>query len=867
MANVAALKKKAAEYEQRKQLDKAVAAYREVLDVFDAGGEENVDVGLYNRVGDLLVRQGSTSEAVTLYERAVDLYAEGGFFNNAIALCNKILRTSPGRASVYYKLGKISAAKGFKGDAKQNFLEYADRMQKSGQMEEAFRALKEFADLCPDQDDIRLMLAEQLTKADRKSEALDQLQQLYARYDGEGRSSEAAATLERMRAIDPTAEVKSVSAGSKAKADDLVFLDLDAPPEPRRTRRTRAVAMPESPPVGAQAGMVPTSEPPALPAVDAEKLVGLELTAFGNADVIEPVPLPPSAFDEIDLSSIREAQSSPHRMSTRDLALGGDLPLIELGTPAGASVTVANDLPLIELTPAAGTIAVMDELRLVDLGTPARGTPMQVQPLDFEPTAFDVGAGALDVEPIVADASLPEAEHGAARSAFPLFGAEGSDRSTGAGLDAEVGDTISEVQEEVAAQEEARASARAEEKAEEQAEHVEELVASAPESATDFGEVANEHVDAPPPPVRRTSSMLANSAGVLRVRIEDEPANWAVRRQYAEALLDDGSREEGLKELEAALVGFEKDGDLDAARSLADEIIRLNPSSVRHHQKRVEYAFRANDRPRLAEAYLALADALFRDGQGDRAKVVYQRVLDIVPDELRAKTALEAYGAEAPSAPAAPATLTETASHKSKRYTGPVEPGMSKADPAAGATKPSGDDEFVSLGDWLRDQEEPKSTRMVVDEEQPSGDEAADFADMLKKFKAGVAQNVEEEDHESHYDLGVAFKEMGLVDEAISEFQKALRGAANRVRTYEALGQCFLEKKQFAVAVTILQRALNEPGVGDERLIGVLYLLGYISEALGKPADAKGFYERVFSVDIQFRDVGDRLNAVDKALT
>src|SRR5450830_382700 len=184
MADLAKLKKKAAEFEAAKKLDKAIATYREILDLYDVGEEGEVDVALYNRVGDLLMRQGDTAEAVTLYERAVDLYAEGGFFNNAIALCNKILRTSPGRATVYYKLGKISAAKGFNSDAKSNFLEYADRMQKVGQMEEAFRALKEFADLCPDQDDIRLMLAKQLTKADRKTEALDQLQLLYARYDG-----------------------------------------------------------------------------------------------------------------------------------------------------------------------------------------------------------------------------------------------------------------------------------------------------------------------------------------------------------------------------------------------------------------------------------------------------------------------------------------------------------------------------------------------------------------------------------------------------------------------------------------------------------------------------------------------------------
>jgi len=178
----------------------------------------------------------------------------------------------------------------------------------------------------------------------------------------------------------------------------------------------------------------------------------------------------------------------------------------------------------------------------------------------------------------------------------------------------------------------------------------------------------------------------------------------------------------------------------------------------------------------------------------------------------------------------------------------------------------SADEDRVNLGDWLRAEERPKSTRMVIDEQAPSGDEQADFDDMLRKFKQGVAENVEDDDHESHYDLGVAFKEMGLLDEAIAEFQKALRAPGRRVRTYEALGQCFMEKQQLAVALTILQRALGEPGVGDDQLVGVLYLLGYASEALQRRDDAAGYYQRVFAVDIQFRDVADRLNALDKAV-
>src|SRR5688500_8018171 len=236
MPDVAKLKKKAAELELKKQFDKALAVYVEILDSYD-GADEEIDVALYNRVGDIYLKQGNVADAVDYYEQAVDRYAESGFFNNAIALCNKILRNSPGRASIYYKLGKISAQKGFISDAKINFLEYADRMQKSGKIDEAFRALKEFADLCPDQDDIRLLLADQLSKQERGSEAIEQLQMLYEQYSAQGRELEARATVDRMKAIDPTAKPRS-SGSASSRSNDLIFLDLDE----RRTRSNSIIA-------------------------------------------------------------------------------------------------------------------------------------------------------------------------------------------------------------------------------------------------------------------------------------------------------------------------------------------------------------------------------------------------------------------------------------------------------------------------------------------------------------------------------------------------------------------------------------------------------------------------------------------------
>ena len=177
------------------------------------------------------------------------------------------------------------------------------------------------------------------------------------------------------------------------------------------------------------------------------------------------------------------------------------------------------------------------------------------------------------------------------------------------------------------------------------------------------------------------------------------------------------------------------------------------------------------------------------------------------------------------------------------------------------------DSEFVDLGDWLRRTEPTRSTRMQVEDPKPTGDEQADFEEMLRRFKRGVAENVEAEDYEAHYDLGVAYKEMGLVDEAIAQFQKSLRDPAQRVRSYEALGQCFVEKKQYPIAAALLKRATEVPGSDDQQLVGVLYLLGFATEHLGRPSEALPYYLRVFAVDIEFRDIAERVAALGNHTT
>jgi tetratricopeptide (TPR) repeat protein len=176
----------------------------------------------------------------------------------------------------------------------------------------------------------------------------------------------------------------------------------------------------------------------------------------------------------------------------------------------------------------------------------------------------------------------------------------------------------------------------------------------------------------------------------------------------------------------------------------------------------------------------------------------------------------------------------------------------------AAAATPKHD--YVDLGAFLLDEPEPEeTTRFVVAERAPTGDEERDFADMLQQFKAKVAETIPKEDAGSHYDLGLAFKEMGLIDEAIAEFQTALRGGEEKLKVYEELGNCFVQKRQYSVAITILTRAMQMPHSDEGELLGVYYNLGRAHEELGQHTEARSAYERVIAVDIGFQDTSERL--------
>jgi tetratricopeptide (TPR) repeat protein len=175
----------------------------------------------------------------------------------------------------------------------------------------------------------------------------------------------------------------------------------------------------------------------------------------------------------------------------------------------------------------------------------------------------------------------------------------------------------------------------------------------------------------------------------------------------------------------------------------------------------------------------------------------------------------------------------------------------------SGAEEPAGA-AFIDLAALLTEDVED-TTRFRIQEAQPTGDEDHDFAELLSQFKAKLSEHLSPEDAAAHYDLGLAFKEMGLIDEAISSFQVALRAGDMRLKIFEELGQCFLEKSHYNIAEKVLRRALDLSYDDELELLGVYYYLGRACEELRRPDQARDAYERVLGMDIGFRDVAERL--------
>jgi pilus assembly protein FimV len=147
------------------------------------------------------------------------------------------------------------------------------------------------------------------------------------------------------------------------------------------------------------------------------------------------------------------------------------------------------------------------------------------------------------------------------------------------------------------------------------------------------------------------------------------------------------------------------------------------------------------------------------------------------------------------------------------------------------------------------------------------------LSEVFQEFRAELGEMEEQEqgeDLETHYNLGIAYREMGLLDEAIGEFQKVAKAVQDghpfpyAMQCCTFLGLTFTDKMEPKIAALWYQRALELPGLQQETIIALRYDLAMAEEQAGNIDAALESFRQVYAMNIDYRDVSEHISALQK---
>jgi tetratricopeptide (TPR) repeat protein len=367
-------------------------------------------------------------------------------------------------------------------------------------------------------------------------------------------------------------------------------------------------------------------------------------------------------------------------------------------------------------------------------------------------------------------------------------------------------------------------------------------------------EVAAEEAAAPPPPVAKSPAPSPEPVPV-EVAAQEEPSEFRMEIEVGEAPSLEAAVEEA-----AATAG--------APPAMEPPV----PAPVETEPAPVEAA-PAKEKEEVAQ------------------EVTADRVAEVAPQPVKAKAPpvepesepapVEAAGEEQPAS----VVFEELSAEVVEATTGEGEYQIETAEPVAemavAAEEPGAmtSDQFLSeLGAELEDFKiaEPKGATAA-----PTGKSAKAGApargrkqmDQLKEvfdeFKADMGEvgeaEAEAEDLETHYNLGIAYREMGLLEEAIGEFQKVAQSIKGgrpfrySMQCYTLLGLSFMDKQQPKIAAIWYEQALKTPDLDPESILAVRYDLGVAHELAGDINKALDSFSQVYAMNIDYRDVAERI--------
>ena len=142
------------------------------------------------------------------------------------------------------------------------------------------------------------------------------------------------------------------------------------------------------------------------------------------------------------------------------------------------------------------------------------------------------------------------------------------------------------------------------------------------------------------------------------------------------------------------------------------------------------------------------------------------------------------------------------------------------------------------------------------------------FSDLLEEVSALNEQEIAKESFEDHFSLGTAYRDMDLIEEAIKEFQTALRitesseDSKKQIQCCGMLSTCFLKKGMPRSALRWCQTGLNVAGISRQETMAFRYDMGLAHSIEGNRELALQCFDQIFSIDPGYRDVAQQIDKI-----
>jgi tetratricopeptide (TPR) repeat protein len=166
------------------------------------------------------------------------------------------------------------------------------------------------------------------------------------------------------------------------------------------------------------------------------------------------------------------------------------------------------------------------------------------------------------------------------------------------------------------------------------------------------------------------------------------------------------------------------------------------------------------------------------------------------------------------------------------------------------------EDELEAIVFWLKELEKQRTSTIEKN-----------MMEIFEEFKKGVDEKIGKEDYDTRYNLGIAYKEMGLLEEAIHEFLISAKHPAKFFDSAGLLGMCFREKGMFNEAITWFDKALETPERRKEEYLAVKYEMVITLKLKENFRGAIKMLEEIIKVSPNYRNVAQLHGEIKTLIT